>query len=353
LAEAALEAGHEVDLLLMAVHGELMPLLPDAVRVVDLRAPRIRSAILPIASYLRECRPAALQVSMWPLTAIAILAHRLARSKSRLVVSDHTILSRQYKPFGRAIFKALQLSVRFFYPLADARVAVSCAVAEDLVGLSGLPRAAFEVIYNPLSSPPPPTDAECMAATSAWKRGAARILAVGSLKHEKNFPLLIRAFSHVTRQRPARLVILGEGPLRAELETIAAREGTAEHMLLPGFATNPQPWYETADVFVLASDFEGFGNVLVEAMRTGIKVVSTDCGGPREILDGGRWGMLVPTSDERALAAAILSSLDAPHDREGLKSRADAVSGLNATARYAELMLGREGGAGEPNRPGQ
>ena len=339
LIEDFVRLGHKVDLVLMEAEGELMPLVPHGVRIVDLGAGRIRDVMLPLRRYLRRERPDALQISMWPLTIIGIAAHRLARSKARLLVSDHIALSKQY-PSGLVGSVLLPLSIRLFYPLADARIVVSARGADDLARLSGIARDRIEVIYNPVAEPPA-GQSTTPAIESLWATGDKRILTVGSLKEQKNHALLIRAFALVARSRPAKLMIVGEGPLRGALEELARDEGVGNRVILPGFAADPWPYYASADLFVLSSDYEGFGLVLVEAMRSGLNPVSTDCeAGPREILCDGRLGRLVPCGDAEALAEAMLAGLDSPADVQALRARADEISGPAASARYLELMTG-------------
>jgi glycosyltransferase involved in cell wall biosynthesis len=339
LIEDFVRLGHRVDLVLMAAEGELLPFVPPEVRIVDLGAARIRNIFLPLRRYLQREQPDALQISMWPLTVIGILAHRLARSNARLVVSDHIALSKQYGR-GWAGSKLLGLSIRLFYPKADARVIVSGGAADDLALLSGIPRETIEVIYNPVAAPPAGQRAS-PDIEALWATPEPRILTVGSLKEQKNHALLIRAFARLVRDRPAKLMILGEGALRQPLAALAEAEGVADRVLMPGFAPDPWPYYASADLFVLSSDYEGFGLVLVEAMRSGLPVVSTDCeAGPREILVDGAYGRLVPCGDSDALARAMLEALDAPVERAALRARAEEISGQAASDRYLALMIG-------------
>lgn len=342
LADDFLTAGHEVDLVLMEAAGELMPLLPPQVRVIDLGARRIRSAVRPLIRYLRSERPAAVQASMWPLTVIAVIAHRLARSSSRLLLSEHIALSKQYAQWGRLHRVMLRSSIGLFYPLADARIAVSERAADDLAGVGGLVRASIEVIYNPIAPPLlPPNDAPDASVESLWGSGDfKRILSAGSLKSQKNHRLLIEAFALVREHVPAKLMIVGEGDLRPDLQALAVELHVADDVLLPGFQAEIWPFYDSADLFVLSSDYEGFGNVLVEAMFRGLPVVSTDCeSGPREILDNGKYGTLVPCNDRIALSDAMFDSLGAPCDRERQQTRARSISGEGNSSRYIDLML--------------
>lgn len=341
LIEDFVAQGYAIDLVLMADEGELMPLLPAEVRVIDLHAPRIRDALVPLARYLRVERPHGIQVFMWPLTVIGVLAHRIARSRARLVLSEHITLSRQYGHFGRLRHGLLASSIRMTYPLADARVAVSNQAADDLARISGIARAAVTVIYNPVARPASakPDDP---AAVQLWQGERARILSVGSLKAQKNHVLLIEAFALLRAKREARLVIVGEGELRAELEALIAARGLAADVALPGFFVDPWPFYASAQVFALSSDYEGYPLVMLEAMRSGLSIVSTDCeSGPREILADGAFGHLVPCGDAAALADAMAAALDSPASPDAMRQRAEALSGNDTSDRYLELMAKR------------
>lgn len=329
--------GYAIDLLLMEVEGQLLPLLPPSVRVIDLHAPRIRDVMMPLVRYLRAERPQGIQVLMWPLTVVGVLAHRLARSRARLVLSDHTTLSRQYAHLSPLRARLMRWSIARTYPYADARVIVSRDAAHDLAALSGIDPASIDVIYNPIA--PPRIEPEAVKAVDAeWPAGAARILTVGSLNAAKNHHLLIDAFARLCEHRPATLVILGEGPLRNALTAHAQAAGVADKVRMPGFVVNPAAYYATADLFVLSSDFEGFGNVLVEAMYAGLNIVSTDCeSGPREILAGGQFGSLVPCGQLDDLAGSMLALLDNPAD-SALRQRAEEISGQGSCDRYLKLM---------------
>lgn len=332
-----LEAGHEVDLVLMLKRGELLDLLPEQVKVFDLAAPKVRFMVAPLVRYFKERNPHAIQVRMWPITTAAVLAHRLAKSKSRLILSDHVALSQHYSGLSR---KFLQLTVRLSYPLADKRILVSEGAADDLARLSGLDRSTFDVIYNPLPVPAPGL-ASTAEIESLWGSDGARILTVGNLKPQKNHALLIRSFAALRRHRPAKLMILGDGPLRPQLEALAASLQIADDVLFRGYTIDPWAFYASAHVFVLSSDYEGFGNVLVEAMRCGLTVVSTDCmSGPREILADGAYGNLVPVGDQQALAEAMQEALRRPMDPALLRSRAEELSGVHNADKYLKHMLG-------------
>jgi glycosyltransferase involved in cell wall biosynthesis len=341
LIEDFVAQGYAVDLLVMEMYGELLPLLPPSVRVIDLKAPRIRDVMKPLVRYLRAERPLGIQIFMWPLTVVGVLAHRLARSRARLVLSDHTTLSRQYAHLSPLSARVMRQSISWTYPRADARVIVSRDAARDLAALSGIPLASIDVIYNPIAAPRVEPEA-VRAVEESWPAGASRILTVGSLTAAKNHQLLIEAFARLCERRPATLVILGDGPLREASAAQALAAGVADQVRMPGFVGDPAAHYATADLFVLSSDYEGYPLVLVEAMHSGLGIVSTDCeSGPREILDNGAYGRLVPCRDPAALAQAMADALDRPVNPVALQQRAEALSGQDTSDRYLRLMTGR------------
>jgi glycosyltransferase involved in cell wall biosynthesis len=334
LAANFLAAGHEVDLVLVRATGALLGEAPPGARLTDLGATRLRGAIWPLRKYLLDRRPEALLVSMWPLTVVAIIAAKLSGAPTRVLVSDHSILSRQYD--GR--LAPLRWTTRLFYPLAAARICVSQGAAADLSNISDIPIERFTVIHNPVQ--PPALSESDPAIDALWNGAERRILTVGVLKPAKNHELLIRALARLRQTISAKLVIVGEGECRPRLEQLVRDLGLEEHVILPGYISNPWPYYASAQLFVLSSNREGFGNALVEAMLAGLPVVSTDCdSGPREILDDGKFGQLVPVGDADALVAAMAAALDRRHDAEAGRERAIRLT-KDSAARYLELMLG-------------
>lgn len=334
LVRAFVDRGHEVDLLVMEKRGELVGQVPDKVRLVDLRTRRTRQVLAPLVRYLRDRRPDALQVSMWPLTIIGIAAARLARTGTRCVVSDHAVLSDHYAPskhFG------LGASVRLFYPMADARVGVSKGAVEDLARLSRLDPSSFTIIANPISFP---AEAKRRADVEAmWGDCGKRILTVGQLKVEKDHSLLIRAFARLPRSANAKLMIVGEGDLRPMLLKLAEEQGVADRVILPGYVVDPWPFYASADLFVLSSREESFGLVLVEALYAGLPIISTATTGASDVLENGRWGWLVPRGDEEGLADILREEPKSAPDRNALRRRAEELSGQATVDAYLSLLL--------------
>src|SRR5690606_15955724 len=163
---------------------------------------------------------------------------------------------------------------------------------------------------------------------------------VGTLKAVKRFDVAIEAFSRLPASLGATLCIVGEGPERRTLQAKIEELGMEGRVLLVGYRADTVPWYASADLLVLSSDYEGFGNVIVEAMEQGVPVVSTDCpSGPREILEDGRYGRLVPVGDAEALASAMLESLQSLHDYAALKARAQDFAVDKVADEYLDLLL--------------
>ena len=330
--------GHRVEFVLMKARGEFLAEAEAKFSVVDLNCSRARNLPGVLARYLRQNRPDVLLAAMWPLTVIAPLM-RLTGYCGRIVVSEHGILSAAYSSWGRVHRVALRSSMAISYRLAHVRIGVSAGVADDLAALSGLPRRMFEVVHNPVPLRPYPDNLQLKPVETLWAtpRGA-RILSVGRLKPVKNQALLLHAFAKMKHPN-AKLMFVGAGTGEANLRALAAELSVSDNVIFAGFYTDPTPFYQTADLFVLSSNYEGFGNVIVEALACGTPVVATDCpSGPAEILENGEYGRLVPVRDPQALAQAMQEALTASHDPALLKRRADDFAPAIVAKRYLELL---------------
>lgn len=332
-------AGHEVELVLMQRRGELLDLVPDGVRIVDLQARRARDVLFHLKPYLRKSRPDYLFVNLWPLTSIAVLSRALALWKGRVIVIEHNKLSHQYAHWGLLHGILLRLSMIVSYRFADKIVAVSAGVAEDLAQLAWFEPDQVVVVHNPIVQARLVAHAEIATAEAMWRAPKGhRYLTVGSLKDQKNHALLLRAFARLPMPE-SRLMIVGQGQNEAKLRALVREFGLEGRVIFAGFHVDPAPFYASADLFVLSSDYEGFGNVIVEALSFGLPVVSTDCpSGPAEILGYGRWGDLVPVRDEEALAGAMAAALSAPVDRDALRARAADFAPEIAARKYLDLV---------------
>jgi len=314
LAQGIAERGRPVDVVLAVAEGAFLGQLPPTVRLVDLGAGRLLRSLGPLTAYLRRTRPRVLVSSISHANLIALWAARLAGRSTPVVVTEHTTVSLANVPGSRLAERLGPYLVRRFYPWAACVVAVSRGSADDLARTTGLSRSRMQVVYNPVITP------EIMALAGRrpdhpWFAPGQPpvVLGVGRLSRAKDFPSLIRAFAEVRRRRAVRLIILGEGEDRSELEALVATLGLGDDVALPGFRDDAPAYMAAARLFVLSSAWEGLPTVLIEALAAGTRVVSTDCpSGPREILQDGRLGALVPVGNVAALADAMLDALDRP-----------------------------------------
>ena len=363
--------GHRVDLVMARYSGHFLDQIPPEINVVDLKVRSARDSLkvayrlgrdawfwlkmvfaknphyvlgaLPgLADYLSKGRPDALISSMDYPNAVAVVASKLANGKHRVILTVHSTLSEEVNRSKKRRVKA-QIDVdRRFYPQADAVVTVSQGVADDLAKTLNLPIAKITTIYNPVV-----TEQLLQQSTEPLSHpwfssdGPPVLLTVGGIKPAKDHATLLKAFALVREKRPARLLILGEGKLREDLIHQAEALEISDDLEMPGFLDNPFPYMAQASLFVLSSVFEGLPTVLIEALACGCPVVSTDCpSGPREILDNGRFGALVPMEDEKSLSAAILKALDSRVNKDQLIARGKEFSLDRATGRYLNLIRG-------------
>lgn len=374
LINAFLDRDREVDLLICRAKGAYLDEVPDAVNMVTLeptgnlvtrwlaaaanlgdlpalvRPVILASKIAPeiarlrsLRRYIEKHKPDILVSAITYANLVAIWAKNASGGKMPVVVSERIALSthcgtRQNRRKWR--WRYLPSLVRRCYPHADAVVAVSGQVADDLVTAVGLDRKTVTTIYNPVVDRNLLTQA-AQALEHEWFGPDAPpvILGVGRLTQQKGFAALIRAFAKVRANRPVRLLILGEGKLRAELQNLATELGISDDVQLPGFVANPFKYMANSAAFVLSSEYEGLPGVLIQALACGCPVISTDCpGGSAEILANGKYGPLVPVGGEDELRRAIEAVLDNPADRNELLQRAELFSVESAANSYLELL---------------
>lgn len=339
LAQAFAVRGLEVDLVLASAEGPYLKDVDESVRIVDLKRRRILTSLPALAKYLKVRQPLAMISAMAHANVVAVWAKLISGAPTSVLVTEHVNLSRAQLEASNVRQHLVPWFMRLSYGHADRIVAVSGGVADDLATAINIPRERIEVVYNPVESHQLATlcNAE-LSHPSLPDDSIPFILATGRLHPQKDFSTLIRAFAHLRKDRRARLVILGEGGQRGDLEALIESLGLTGEILLPGFVDNPYAWMRRASLFVLSSAYEGFGIVLVEAMACGTPVVSTDCpSGPAEILENGRWGALVPVADVAALANAMSSSLDSD-DHPDVAKRAGYFNLDMAVNRYLDLL---------------
>ncbi len=310
----ALSKQIEVDLVLMRSEGPYYKEANDlGVRIIDLKAPRYRYALPYFSHYLVQHRPMVVISALENANVMAVMARLILKKEKTLglILTEHT-LPQHYQKSASPWWQSFPKWGGLFYRRADRVVGVSSMVSEALVNVFKVPPAKVRTIANPAIPPFIWEKAAEEIAHPFFTEKHPLVLSAGRLDIEKDFGTLIRAFALVRKRLPARMLILGEGEERANLQSLIRELGLEGDVDLPGFVPNPYAYIAHASVFVLSSRWEGSPLVLAEAMALGIPVVATDCGGPSEILRGGRWGKLVPIGDPEALAQAIIEQISAP-----------------------------------------
>lgn len=332
--------GYPVDLVLASAEGPLLKQVHHAVRMVDLGSRRVLMSLPGLVRYLRRESPSALLTLQTHCNIAGIIATTLVSEPPRLIVSEHNTLARRMDSALDKEALLLRLASRLYHK-AQAVVAVSNGVAGELRRLTHLTDREIVTIYNPVVGDDLTSSADSPLDHPWFVPGAPPVvLNVGRLVPQKDQATLLRAFAKLRQRRAARLMILGEGQERRDLEKLVERLGIQADVSMPGFDSNPYRYMRRCQVFVLSSAWEGLGNALIEAMACGAPVVSTDCpSGPAEILEHGQYGPLVPPGDDAALAIAIEQVLENPLPREALNRRAAEFSTARSADAYLRILL--------------
>lgn len=332
----------DVDLVLAQKDGPYLEQVSDKVNLVDLGASRALAAIPKLMRYLRRVKPAGMISAQDYGNLVAIWSRKLSRSKTRLVISEQNDPQRLILGGGRYNGKFVLSLLHRFYPWADSISTVSDGVGDHLADAARIPRDLIQTIHNPIARSDIAKPSQKDVPHPWFEEGQPPvIIGVGSLTAQKDFPLLIRSFARVRQQMSARLMILGEGVLRGELETLIESLGVQDDVALPGFVDDPYDYMCRSALFVLSSRYEGLPSVLIEALCCGVPVVATDCpSGPQEILEGGRYGSIVPVGDLNALSAAIAQAL-----KTGTPPPAESYEPYSVDTvadRYLDVLFGSE-----------
>ena len=355
LANGLLARGRAVDIVLCKNKGAYLNEVPAGARLVVLDCSgALEARLFPLAARPdllgAMLRPVVLakktpsEISALPYAnLLALWAREAAGARVPLIITERIALltyCRSPDNLRKWRWRYLPPLLRDSYPKADRVVTVSDSVARELVDGLGLAPDSVTTIYNPVVD-------DSLAAKAAeepehpWfaTGGPPVVLGVGRLTEQKGFTTLIQAFARLRQTREARLVLLGEGRLRADLEQQSRALGISDYVDMPGFVDNPFKYMAHASVTALSSEYEGLPGVLIQAMACGCPVVSTDCpGGSREILEDGRYGRLVPVGNAAELAAALDATLEAPPDRNELVRRAQDFSLDRGVDNYLSLV---------------
>jgi glycosyltransferase involved in cell wall biosynthesis len=334
--------GYLVDILKVRKHGPELAALPAGVRVIDLGTSHVYSSFLAVCRYLNRYRPVAMLTDKDRVNRTALLARAVTAGTPYLALSCGTTLSVDLAGRGPVERWITRTSFGKLYPYADNLLMISKGSADDLAVYTGFPRERITVVPAPVIPASLLTGTRPRPAHSWFQpEEPPVILGVGKLAPGKDYATLIRAFAKVREVKECRLVIVGKGKQESELYALAAALGVRDDVDLPGFQANAYDFMAHAALFVHTSLLEGLGFVIIEALAVGTPVVATDCpSGPREILQDGKYGPLVPVLDHEKLAEAMLSTLNRPHPAAFLKEAARPYEiERSATAHLAAMGL--------------
>lgn len=324
IANALAAAGMDVEVTAIDGVGELRRDVLSDIPVHDLGVTRTRHALIKLVVLIRRLKPAVVFSSLTRVSLLLLFCRSLLPSNTKIVIRQPSIATLEMRDLQPAWLYRL-LFPRLM-PTADAIISQSLAMTTDLHRVLG-PRGDLVTLIN---NPAPEVDRGAYLAMESPFNGAVNFLAVGRLSEEKGPDVLLHGFARLLVRLPAaRLTILGDGPLRTEMQNLASRLGVAERVQFLGFVADPFLYYVHADVVVLASRREGFPNVLVEAAACGTPAVATDCGGVcAEIIRNGDNGYIVQGEDPDGLADAMLRAV-------ALRSEKTPLSIAVTAARFA------------------
>ncbi|MCM3630989.1 glycosyltransferase [Paenibacillus glycanilyticus] len=313
--------------------------LPTDVEVIDLGITRARYMIPELLKVIHKTKPDVILSTLEQLNLSVLLARPFIRRQTKVVIREANLPSKtinSYSFYRKMIYQSMY---RRLYPLADQIIAQSELMRNEILSFTGVQGSLVTTINNPIDIK---TIAKLSNEPSPFSsRSGKNIVSVGRLEYQKGYDILIQAFKRVSLQYPdSNLYILGEGSLQEELARLAASLDIGEQVHFVGFTENPYPYMRHADQFVLSSRYEGFPNVLLEALACNAKIVAADCdSGPGDILCRSEYGLLVPVENAEALADGMIRGLCDPHIGSNGYIRAMDYDSRKITDLYEKVLI--------------
>ena len=318
--------------------GPYLDYLNPDVFIVEAKSSRVLETIFQFSKFLKVNKPDAILSTLKHVNIASIMASKLAGNKSRVVIREacHLTYDNSVSLRQRIAFKLLP----YAYPKANAIIAVSegvkKSVQDTIVGM-----ADVFVINNPVITHEIVEKYAEPLGDEAFPLDSKVIISSGRLEYQKDYETLIRAFAMVKSEIPnSKLCILGIGFMLSYYNDLCNKLEIAADVIFLGFKLNPYKYLANSNVFVLSSRYEGSPNVLVEAMAAGIPVVATDCpSGPKEILENGKFGKLIPIGDVNEMKRAIISQLVSPMDISASINKTKEYLASNVSNDYLKVLL--------------
>jgi glycosyltransferase involved in cell wall biosynthesis len=267
----------------------------------------VASLVLP--SLLEQSQPRVIiSFTHHAMLAIWLRKRLLKKYQSRWIIVEGSNITYELQSNAQKswIYRQVHKVFQQVYHTANHVVTVSKGLSQSLSQTFDLPKQQVSCIHNPIVQLA--NEPEAILPVDF-----PYIIAVGRLVAVKGFDVLLEAYAKMAAQFTPKLIILGEGPQQKALQQLIVKLRLQHRVLLPGFVPNPRAWMRTAKLLVLSSKMEGLGNVILEAMAEGTPVIATNCDfGPRDIIQDGFNGKLVPVDDPQALATAMTELLSQP-----------------------------------------
>lgn len=301
--------GYRVDLVVFNYVGDYVGSVSETINIVNLEKPRALKAIIPLCFYFKKHQPDVIVSALFHVNLITIFSKIFSFSKkSCLIISERNYFSLQIKNFSKTKYFIIKKLISFLYPFADYIVGISNGVCEDLKTIvSKKFHKKIKTIYNPVVKSNFSIKILEDIDSIYPENSRLKLITSGRLEAQKDYPTLFKALAQYKEKHgDFHLIILGKGSLEKTLQELSVELKIKDNISFLGFVDNPLACMKQADIFVISSAWEGFCNVIVEALYAGLKIVSTDClSGPSEILSNGKYGLLSPVGDIDALCKNI------------------------------------------------
>jgi len=339
LAEEFMKNNIDVDFVLCRAEGPLLASVPPGVRIINLNVRRSMNSLPGLIGYLKREAPDVMVASLPHQNISSIIAKRLSGARTRVFVTFHNAMSEEGNAKNGSFIRLIPHVYKVLLPLADGVIAVSQGVARDLQERTGISKGMVEVLYNPAFPSNLVERAGEPVMDPVFDESSPLLISVGRLHPQKGYDTLLAAFARARNLINCRLAICGEGAELGRLQQLAVELGVETYVNFLGFQENPLKYINRSSRFVMSSRYEGFGNVLVEALACGKPVISTNCNyGPSEIIDDPKYGILVPVDDIDSLSDAIVQSIKTEYDAEVLKKRAMEFSSELVAMKYLDVL---------------
>jgi glycosyltransferase involved in cell wall biosynthesis len=336
LSKALLEKDIQVSIWLDDINTDYAQEVTGLVRIKELATTHSVLGLPQLIWSLNYERPDVVFTSNERMTRLIYHARNFTYKKTALIAHIHNFYGEAFKRLSnKKRTKRIERLARI-YPKIDAAIAVSKGVAKDFSQLTGMPLEKISVIYNPVVT----ADLEALSNEAIPEKISDQaIVSVGRITYQKNIPFLVQAFLHLRQRQQCQLVVVGDGEELESIRNMVKQSEYADDILLLGHRSNPFPYMKKARVFALTSIYEGFGNVVVESLACGTPVVSTNCGGPEEILISTQQGLIIGQNDELGFINALSEKLRDQQDPLSLVEYArDRFSVDNSMQQHIDLI---------------